>query len=235
MGLCKPPYDPTVVSSNPAGSKGTDPTTGLYGIKWDQQINKTGAPVNHSFVLGGWYDVVEVDVVMKAGGDNIWGKIDGPSCDTCSASINVIKELEPQTDPGKFDLQIDGVTRKDGAGHGDSTGKVVVSVGDHTVGETASGDTDMDDYAFDISCVDSKGNPVTATQQSSDPTWTIYVGPCQDVICTITNEYAGTPTAVTLSTFAARSSAGGWASPLWLGFAGLTVLAAGFWAKRRSR
>ncbi|MGA9350608.1 MAG: hypothetical protein WBW48_17645 [Anaerolineae bacterium] len=42
------------------------------------------------------------------------------------------------------------------------------------------------------------------------------------------------PTAVTLSSFAAKSSAGGSASPLWLGLAGLTVLAAGslFWAKR---
>ena len=42
------------------------------------------------------------------------------------------------------------------------------------------------------------------------------------------------PTAVTLSSFAAESSAGGSASRLWLGFAGL-VLAAGslFWVKRR--
>ena len=45
------------------------------------------------------------------------------------------------------------------------------------------------------------------------------------------------PTAVTLSSFAAKSSAGGLASGLWLGLAGLTVLiAAGslFWAKRRA-
>ena len=44
------------------------------------------------------------------------------------------------------------------------------------------------------------------------------------------------PTAVTLSSFAARSSAGGPAGGLWLGLAGLTVLASGglFWAKRRA-
>jgi hypothetical protein len=43
------------------------------------------------------------------------------------------------------------------------------------------------------------------------------------------------PTAVTLSSLAAKSSAGGSASPLWLGLVGLTMLAAGslFWAKRR--
>jgi uncharacterized repeat protein (TIGR01451 family) len=43
------------------------------------------------------------------------------------------------------------------------------------------------------------------------------------------------PTAVTLSSFAARSSAGGSARGLWLVMAGLTVLAAGglLWAKRQ--
>ncbi len=43
------------------------------------------------------------------------------------------------------------------------------------------------------------------------------------------------PTAITLSSFAARPSAGGAVSPLWLGLAGVTLLAAGslFWKKRR--
>jgi hypothetical protein len=44
----------------------------------------------------------------------------------------------------------------------------------------------------------------------------------------------GTPTAVTLSSFAAKPSAGGSASRLWLGLAGLAVAAGSFfWAKRR--
>ncbi len=44
------------------------------------------------------------------------------------------------------------------------------------------------------------------------------------------------PTAVTLSSFAAKSGVDGSASPLWLGLAGFAVLAAGslFWAKRRA-
>jgi hypothetical protein len=44
------------------------------------------------------------------------------------------------------------------------------------------------------------------------------------------------PTAVTLSSFAAKSRAGGSASGLWLGLAGLTVLAAGgsLWIRRQS-
>jgi hypothetical protein len=49
--------------------------------------------------------------------------------------------------------------------------------------------------------------------------------------------YAGPPTVVTLSSFAAKPSAGGAIRPLWVGMAGLTVLAAGSlcWAKRRTR
>ena len=44
------------------------------------------------------------------------------------------------------------------------------------------------------------------------------------------------PTAVTLSSFAAKPNAGGAVSPLWLGVAGVTVLVAGslFWKKRRA-
>jgi len=45
---------------------------------------------------------------------------------------------------------------------------------------------------------------------------------------------AGGPTAVTLSSFDARSSTGGLASGLWLGLAGLALAASGlFWMKRR--
>ncbi len=47
-------------------------------------------------------------------------------------------------------------------------------------------------------------------------------------------EYTGGPTAVTLSSFAAKPSAGGSVSPLWLGLAGLTMAAGSlFWTKRR--
>jgi hypothetical protein len=51
---------------------------------------------------------------------------------------------------------------------------------------------------------------------------------------TIDFAYYSPPTAVTLSSFAARSSVGGSASWLWLGLVGLTTPAAGslFWAKR---
>jgi LPXTG-motif cell wall-anchored protein len=46
----------------------------------------------------------------------------------------------------------------------------------------------------------------------------------------------GEPTVITLSSFTAKPSAGGPASPLWLGLAGLTVLVGGsfVWTKRRA-
>ena len=55
--------------------------------------------------------------------------------------LEVVKDLIPANDPGRFDLQIDGVTDPDGneAGDGDSTGEETVNTGSHTVGETDGG------------------------------------------------------------------------------------------------
>ena len=43
--------------------------------------------------------------------------------------VKVVKELVPAADPGKFDLQVNGVTKKTDAGDGDTTGFVNVAVG----------------------------------------------------------------------------------------------------------
>ena len=58
----------------------------------------------------------------------------------------------------------------------------------------------------------------------------------QDLTIDAGVESTAPPTAVTLSSFAANSSAGGSASPLWLGLAGLAMLAVSslLWVKRRS-
>jgi hypothetical protein len=104
-------------------------------------------------------------------------------------SITLIKELDPTSDPGKFDLQIDGSTEKDEASHSDSTVAVEVSIGTHTVGETADDETSLDDYSTTISCQDDQG-AVTATPENS-ATWSVKVGADQDIICTITNTRRG--------------------------------------------
>lgn len=75
---------------------------------------------------------------------------------TCTITNNDIaptlivnKILNPTTDTGLFNLQIDGVTAGTGAnvGHNGTTGAVSVNAGTHTVSETAGTGTDLADYA----------------------------------------------------------------------------------------
>jgi len=55
------------------------------------------------------------------------------------ANLTVVKVVVPGTDPGRFNLRIDGVVRAPGIGNGGSTGSVVVSQGTHTVDEIGAG------------------------------------------------------------------------------------------------
>jgi hypothetical protein len=72
-------------------------------------------------------------------------------------TIEVVKDLTPDNDPGLFDLKIDGVTKKTDASEGDSTGPVSVTTGTHSVSESEGFKTDLSFYATDITCVDTVG------------------------------------------------------------------------------
>jgi uncharacterized repeat protein (TIGR01451 family) len=89
-----------------------------------------------------------------------------------------------ESDDGTFNLQIDGVTKKTG-GDGANTGKVLVTPGSHTVGETGAEGTDLSDYDTYISCYavggEYEGVPVNPT------THQVYVEGDQVVYCTIYN------------------------------------------------
>lgn len=113
------------------------------------------------------------------------------------AHIEVIKKLSPATDTGRFDLQIDGESRKLNAGDGDSTGKVSVGAGTsnapgarHTVGEVGGDNTSLDDYIAFISCVDrgyetfNGGAPLTF--EGAGPL-EVPVDKDDDIKCVITN------------------------------------------------
>jgi hypothetical protein len=89
-------------------------------------------------------------------------------------TLTVEKVLAPSTDSGRFDLQIDGTTKKADAGDGDSTGAVVVSIGQHTVGEAAGSGTDLSDYSSEI-----------GGDCGSDGKITLVAG--DEKTCTITN------------------------------------------------
>jgi hypothetical protein len=72
-------------------------------------------------------------------------------------TINVIKDLTPNTDPGLFNLEVDGNVEFADAGDGDMTGEVAVSVGVHTVSESAGTGTSLSGYNTDITCQDTVG------------------------------------------------------------------------------
>ncbi|MEA2287428.1 MAG: hypothetical protein QOJ21_3471 [Solirubrobacteraceae bacterium] len=66
-----------------------------------------------------------------------------------TGTIVVEKDLVPAADPGRFGLQVDGVTKVAGAGDGDASAPVKVRAGTHVVGETG---TDLDGYARSTVC-----------------------------------------------------------------------------------
>ena len=112
------------------------------------------------------------------------------------AYIEVVKSLNPTTDPGLFNLQIDGVTKAPNVGNGGTTGKVTVGAGTnvnpgatHTVGETAGTNTTLANYTSSISCVKRGTTTVVASGPGAGPL-NVPVMPDDDILCTITNSGA---------------------------------------------
>jgi len=95
---------------------------------------------------------------------------------TRKATLTVTKVCVPTTDDGKFNLQIDGATPATGANAacGGSTDAVQVSIGSHTVGETAGNGTSLGDYlapAYGGAC-DGSGNVSLAAGENKTCTIT---------------------------------------------------------------
>ena len=72
-----------------------------------------------------------------------------------TGDLTVIKDLNPDDDPGVFNLQVD---EADGGSPmratAATTGAVTVNTGSHTVGETAGTATSLGNYSSSIECVD---------------------------------------------------------------------------------
>ena len=105
-------------------------------------------------------------------------------CTACSATGGAMT-----SDPGLFNLQIDGSTAGTGAnvGTGGTTGAVTVPSTDtgqaHTIGETAGTSTALDTYFAAYSCTD---GAMTTTGDATGP-FTINVFNNATITCTITN------------------------------------------------
>jgi hypothetical protein len=67
-----------------------------------------------------------------------------------TATVTVNTAVVPASDPGRFNLQIDGVTKAADVGDGGTTGAQIVFPGTHTVGETAGTGTSLSEYAVTI-------------------------------------------------------------------------------------
>src|SRR4029079_18180858 len=95
---------------------------------------------------------------------------------TRKPTLTVNKVCVPTTDAGKFNLRIDGATAGTGADAlcGGTTGAQVVTMGSHTVSETAGTGNDLNNYTTLI------GGDCAADGSVS-------VGAGQNKVCTITN------------------------------------------------
>ena len=105
---------------------------------------------------------------------------------TDTATIELKKALSPTTDPGRFDLQVNGTTRTTNAGNGATTGAIQVPVtGTHSVGElAASTATSLANYDSQISCTRNGGPGPSGAGTSLTG---ITVAANDVVVCTITN------------------------------------------------
>ena len=101
--------------------------------------------------------------------------------------LEVVKDLDPDDDPGLFDLQIDGVTEKADATDADTTGKKSVDPDTHTVGEVAGTDTSLADYDSTIECKDQGGAGTVVASSSDSGPLDVTVDSNDDIVCTITN------------------------------------------------
>src|SRR5207249_4688149 len=102
-----------------------------------------------------------------------------------TGSIEVRKTLSPTSDPGKFNLQIDGTTKATDAGNGDTTGAITVNTGtNHSVAELAGTGTTLGDYTSSIACT---RNGSGAESGSGTSLSGITVNKNDVVVCTITN------------------------------------------------
>ena len=119
-----------------------------------------------------------------------------------TGTIEVIKDLDPSSDPGTFNLNIDGVAYLNGAanpgtgaGNTGTTGAIIVSAGistdptpigdTHMVSETGFGATDLSKYDTSISCTD--GIDSVGPTAGTGPV-NLFVEPNDAWVCTITNE-----------------------------------------------
>src|SRR5262249_30422484 len=116
---------------------------------------------------------------------------DSKRCASHSGTLRLDKILQPANDPGRFNLEIDGVPAGTGrgVGHLGTTGDVAVTAGRHRVGEQGAEGTSLADYDTTIVCRGVAGLG-RATSAFRGPELFVDVPAGNNVVCTITNKRA---------------------------------------------
>ena len=104
-----------------------------------------------------------------------------------AGKLEVKKDLVPSIDTGLFNLQIDGVTAAPNVGDNGTTGEVVVSEGNHSVGELAGTNTSLASYTSSIECKDLNGTGSVVASGAVTSLASVPVADGADVLCIITN------------------------------------------------
>lgn len=103
-----------------------------------------------------------------------------------AGKLEVKKDLVPDDSTKHFNLQIDGSTKTTTDGDG-TTGEIVVSAGNHSIGETAGANTTLNAYTSSISCKDQNGTGNVVASGSTTSLASVPVADGADIVCVITN------------------------------------------------
>jgi hypothetical protein len=96
--------------------------------------------------------------------------------------LTIRSRLAPSDDPGRFNLQLNGLTKAAAVGDGGTTGALTLSAGNHTVGQTPAAGTNVAQYvtvigrdcaasgAVAVAAGDNKTCTITNTRRPAGPT-----------------------------------------------------------------
>jgi hypothetical protein len=141
-----------------------------------------------------------------------WGPIDAATTAYASgrnfgnyapARLTVVKQLEPSTDPGRFDLLVNGAVVVAAAGDGAARTRAL-RPGAHTVSETPSAGTNPSDYRSTVDC--KRGTRRTRTR--SGPVFALQLVSADVWICTFVNVRSGAPAVAIDKTGPSTATAG---------------------------
>ena len=97
-------------------------------------------------------------------------------------TVEIKKDLIPAGDPGKFNLQLDGVTKAANVGDEGTTGVVPVAAGTYSVAELAGTGTSLSDYTSSWVCAAERRGAGGEGVSTS-----VTVAPGENWVCTVTN------------------------------------------------